>query len=107
MVSGLFVEGDTAMLPAIINAIEKKVSHIILITDGWANVGGNSFDILDYVATLTGVKIDTIGIGSDCDHYMLKQISQMTRGGNYKVDDPMQLNGIVGLLASPQKQINL
>jgi len=106
MVSGLFVQGDTAMLPAIQQAVDMKVSHMILITDGWANIGGNSFDVIDFVATLTGVKIDTIGIGNDCDHVMLRQISTMTKGGNYKVDDPMQLNGVVGMLSAP-KSINL
>lgn len=107
MVSSLFVDGDTAMLPAIEKAVAMKISHIILITDGWPNVGGDQFAIMEYVAHLSGIKIDTIGIGQDCDHMLLKNISKMCGGSNYKVDDPMQLNGIVGLLASPQQQINL
>jgi Mg-chelatase subunit ChlD len=106
LIKNVTTNGETALLPAIQKAVTFNVPHMILITDGGANYGGNAFDCLDYVQTLKGVKIDTIGIGRDCDFALLEGISKATGGGNYNVNDPFELTGIVGLLSAP-KTINL
>jgi len=107
MISAILTKGDTAMLPAIMEAVYYNVSHIVLITDGGANTGGGPFECIEYVSQLKGVKIDTIGIGRDCDDELLQQLSYLTGGNTYHVNDPFQLSGIVGLLSAPQKAINL
>lgn len=92
--------GDlTAMLPALKEAMKFKCSHIILITDGQPNVEGDTFDVTDYVLHgIRGVRIDTIGIGNDCEKEFLESLSKATNGTSYHVDNPDQLTGVVGLL---------
>lgn len=89
----------TAMLPALKEALTYKCIHIILISDGQPNKGGDTFEVTDFVRhSIRGVKIDTIGIGDDCEQEFLASISDFTNGTTVHIDDPEQLTGVVGLL---------
>ena len=98
-IGGILTGDLTAMLPAIKEAISYKCNHIILITDGMPNVGGETSDVTDFVLhQIRGIKIDTIGIGDDCEEEFLASISKCTNGTTFHIDDPEQLTGVVGLL---------
>lgn len=91
----------TAMLPALKEAVSYKCIHIILISDGQPNKGGETADVTDFVRhQITGIKIDTIGIGDDCELQFLESISKATNGTSIFIDNPRQLTGVVGLLTS-------
>ena len=101
LIGRIDTNGLTAMLPAIKEAVTYKCSHVILITDGQPNVEGETDDVTDFVRhSIRGIKIDTIGIGDDCELEFLASISKSTGGTNYFIDDPEQLTGIVGLLTA-------
>ena len=100
-IGAIFAGHLTAMLPAIKEAIKYKCSHIILITDGMPNVDGETADVTDFVLhQMRGIRIDSIGIGNDCQQEFLNSISKCTNGTSFHIDDPEQLSGVVGLLTS-------
>jgi Mg-chelatase subunit ChlD len=101
-------DGETAMLPAIKKAVEGLSTHLILISDGNANEGGDAYECLDYVTRLNKiVKIDTIAIGNDCDVDLLQGLAKISGGSTYSVNDPLQLTGVMGLICAPNQAIQL
>ena len=97
--------GLTAMLPAIVLSMKYNAVELIIITDGDPNQGGNTMNVLDYVSGLTGIKIDTIGIGDDCDISFLETLSEGTGGKSIHVDSPEYLDGAIALLCAPSIQL--
>lgn len=94
--------GMTAMLPAITLALNLRARHIIMVTDGQANQGGEPPDIIDFISHIHGVRIDTIGIGNDCDIPFLDRVSKMTKGKSIHIHQPEELDGAIQLLAAPK-----
>lgn len=101
----LMTFGSTAMLPAISMAMTLKARHIIMITDGQPNKGGWVEDVIDYVSHIRGIRIDTIGIGNDCDILFLDRVSKITKGKAIHIQQPEELDGAVQLLAAPKVMI--
>jgi len=102
----------TAMLPCLRRAVEHRCKEIILISDGLPNKHGGPLDVIDYVASLKGIKIDTILLACEeayeedeerTQASALMQTVAETTGGRYNfVDDPTKLTKVVGLLCAPQ-----
>jgi Mg-chelatase subunit ChlD len=100
--------GLTAMLPAFEISMKHRPTEIIMITDGQPNIGGGTFEVLEYVRDkVTGVQINTIGIGYDCDDEFLQTISEETNGTYQHIDNPGKLSNAVALLCAPVNQIEL
>ena len=93
--------GMTSMLPALEEAIKYKPYRIILISDGYPNLGGGIPEVLEFVGELVGVRIDTIGIGTDCDKAFMESVSEITGGTNFHIDEPHELSGKVQMLVAP------
>lgn len=77
------------------DAVEIRV---ILISDGLANVGETRAEkIAELVADLPrGVRVSTIGVGPDCDHSLLADITA-AGGGNYgHAEGGAALAGLIG-----------
>lgn len=84
------VEAAVSQLSAV-NATNKA---IILMTDGQDN-NGTSSDTIAKLATDKGIKIFTVGFGSDVDTSYLTEIATIT-GGEYRYADTSNIMGIVG-----------
>lgn len=97
----LSTNGMTAMLPAIMIAVNAGCLTINMITDGDPNQDGNKEDVLAAVAGLTGIRINTIGVGDDCDLEFLRKIANMTGGRFQHCDNVELLDGQVKMLAAP------
>jgi len=94
----LSARGSTNMHDALQEAWLRQQDHIVLLTDGQPNGGPD--EILALVRQHPKPPIDTIGIGRDCNHDMLKEISRITGGRYNDVQDPLQLTQTMTLLLS-------
>jgi hypothetical protein len=94
--------GMTAMLPAITLALTLRARHIIMITDGQPNKGGEVMDVIDFLSHIHGVRVDTIGIGNDCDTPFLDRVSKITKGKAVHIQEPEELDRAIQLLAAPK-----
>jgi hypothetical protein len=103
----LIVDGNTAMLPAIVEALKFQPSELILITDGQANEGGSPMDIINFVSRISGVVINTISIGYDADKALLETIAEMTNGKFNHEDEINKLKDTIKMLCSPEMAIAL
>ncbi len=77
--------GATALAPAMRTAFLMNAKRIVLLSDGRGNVGGDSGAILRDAreAMAGGVRIDTIGLGSDQDAGLLRTMAAES-GGIYQ-----------------------
>jgi uncharacterized protein (DUF58 family) len=74
--------GSTAAVPALRAASTMGARHIVFLSDGLANQGGDGRDLLALAQGLAqaGVRVDTVGLGADQDYGVLQQMSAMTGG---------------------------
>jgi hypothetical protein len=81
-VSSIRPTGSTAAVPALRSASTMGARHIVFLSDGLANTGGDGGDLLALAQSFaqTGVRIDTVGLGRDQDYSVLQQVSAMTGG---------------------------
>lgn len=94
----LSARGSTNMYDALQEAWKLKQDHIILLTDGHPNGGPNA--IIAATKLHPHPPIDTIGIGQDCNHAMLQEISRITKGRYNDVQDPVMLTQTMTMLLS-------
>jgi hypothetical protein len=92
----LYARGTTDMLGALQEAWKTAADHIILLTDGQPD--GGASEIVSVVTDHPTPPIDTIGIGADCDHTLLQDISRLTHGRYNDVQDPLQLTNTIRLM---------
>jgi hypothetical protein len=80
-----FPDGRTALAPAMRTAFLLRARRIILLSDGLGNLGGDAGAVLRDAreAMRGGVRIDTIGLGSDQDTYLLRTLADES-GGFYQ-----------------------
>jgi hypothetical protein len=78
-------QGSTALAPAMRTAFLMNARRIVLLSDGLGNVGGNDQAVLRDArqAIRGGVRIDTIGLGSDQDGALLSTLASES-GGLYQ-----------------------
>lgn len=95
-ISRINATGATNMHDALLESWKIEPRHIILLTDGQPDRGPS--EVLDIVLSHPHPPIDTIGIGDDCDHSLLKEISRLTRGRYNNVQDPLQLTETMRLM---------
>jgi Mg-chelatase subunit ChlD len=78
-------DGRTALAPAMRVAFLLNAKRVVLLSDGLGNVNGNSEDVMRDAreAIRGGIRIDTIGIGTDQDRWLLGQLANES-GGLYQ-----------------------
>jgi hypothetical protein len=81
-VSGIRAIGSTAAVPALRSAGTMGARHIVFLSDGLANTGGDGGDLLALAQSFaqSGIRLDTVGLGRDQDYSVLQQMSGMTGG---------------------------
>src|SRR5687768_1689756 len=81
-ISKIDAAGSTAAVPALRAASTMGARHIVFLSDGLANTGGDGDDVLALGRNLSywGIRVDTIGLGRDQDYRVLQQLSAMTGG---------------------------
>src|SRR5690606_16662633 len=74
--------GSAAAVPAWRAASTMGARHIVFLSDGLANSGGDGPDLLDVTHALAqhAVRVDTIGLGRDQDYSVLQQMAALTGG---------------------------
>jgi hypothetical protein len=74
--------GSTAAVPALRAAGTMGARHIVFLSDGLANTGGDGNDLLALANGFAqaGIRVDTVGLGRDQDYGVLQQMSAMTGG---------------------------
>jgi Ca-activated chloride channel homolog len=94
-ISQLQPGGGTEIYPAVkegfaaIAAVEAKVKHMVLLTDGQAPRG--DYQTLMQQMRDAQVTLSTIGIGSDADAPLLQELAQLGNGRYYDGNDPFDL----------------
>jgi hypothetical protein len=78
-------DGRTALAPAMRVAFLLNAKRVVLLSDGLGNVNGNSEDVMRDAreAVRAGIRIDTIGIGTDQDRWLLSSLASES-GGLYQ-----------------------
>jgi hypothetical protein len=77
--------GRTALGPAMRTAFLMNARRIVLLSDGLGNIGGDDASVLRDAreAMRGGVRIDTVGLGSNQDVQLLQTLAQES-GGIYQ-----------------------
>jgi Mg-chelatase subunit ChlD len=78
-------DGRTALAPAMRVAFLLNAKRVVLLSDGLGNVNGGSEDVMRDAreAIRAGIRIDTIGIGTDQDRWLLSSLASES-GGLYQ-----------------------
>ncbi|MFT3764870.1 MAG: VWA domain-containing protein [Minicystis sp.] len=113
VIDGLVPQGGTNMFDGLRWA-EGRVSNgpqthpvrrIVMISDGQANVGPSSPEVLGALAARgadAGVQVSAIGVGLDYDEHTLNALAMQSSGRLYHLDEPRELASIlereIGLL---------
>lgn len=106
----ILTSGLTALLPAIKLAMAYMPTKLLIITDGMPNKDGQPEDVITYVSSLTGVRIDLIGISRgadddgiswDIDPIFIEKLASITGGRSIIIKDPTKLSNNVKLLCAP------
>ncbi len=74
--------GTTAAVPALRQAYAAQPRRVVFLSDGLANTGGDSSQLLAEarVAMRHGVRFDTVGVGADQDAPMLRAMAAESGG---------------------------
>ena len=74
--------GRTAAVPALKAAAAIGARHIVLLSDGLANDGGDGDALIALAAEYgrQGIRIDTVGVGDDTDDRVMTRIAEATGG---------------------------
>jgi hypothetical protein len=78
-------DGRTALAPAMRVAFLLNAKRVVLLSDGLGNVNGGSEDVMRDAreAIRAGIRIDTVGIGTDQDRWLLSSLATES-GGLYQ-----------------------
>jgi hypothetical protein len=81
-VSGVDAGGSTAAVPALRSAYSSRPYRVVFLSDGLANTGGSSHDLLAEarVEMRRGVRFDTVGVGSDQDAALMRSLATESGG---------------------------
>jgi Mg-chelatase subunit ChlD len=91
--------GGTAIYPALETAYDAlatnqaKVKHIVLLTDGISPAG--DYPRLTERMRAAGITLSTIGVGTDADVNLLRQLADMGSGRFYEGSDPFEVPQIL------------
>src|SRR5262249_1346084 len=113
IIDGLRPQGGTNMFDGLRMAEQRAVSgppsppvrRVVMISDGMANIGPSSPEVLGSVAARgadSGVQVSAIGVGLDYDERTLNALAMRSSGRLYHLDEPRDMTAIldreVGLL---------
>ena len=76
-----------------------QVSRVILLSDGLANAGESSADVIADAARQAadkGVRITSVGVGLDYNEDLMEAIAESGRGNYYYVRDAAELERVLG-----------
>jgi Ca-activated chloride channel homolog len=105
-IAGLEPSGGTNMFDGL-RAAEGRVlasppthpvRRVVMISDGMANVGPSSPEMLGEVAARgaqQGVQVTAIGVGLDYDEHTLDALAMRSSGRLYHVDDPREMPSMI------------
>ena len=81
-VESIEAAGSTAAVPALQVAADIGARHIVFLSDGLANTGGDGGELMELAAECgrRGIRIDTIGLGADQDFEVLGEVAAATGG---------------------------
>lgn len=81
-VHSIAASGNTAAVPALRAAAAMGARHIVFLSDGLANTAGNGGDLMALAADCgdRGIRIDTVGLGTDQDFQVLAEMAGATGG---------------------------
>ncbi|KOR31263.1 hypothetical protein TI04_01725 [Achromatium sp. WMS2] len=116
--------GSTALGPALIKALgiigdsahtTNRLQHIMLLSDGLANVGETSSDVLGKRAKNgfnRGISISTLGLGTDYNEDLMTHIADQGGGRYHFIADTAAISGVLqtelaGLNATVVKGLSL
>ncbi len=105
-IAGLRADGSTNMFDGlrlgesrvVLNASTHPVRRVVVISDGQANVGPSSPEILGQVAargTDNGVQVTALGVGLDYDERTLNALAVRSSGRMFHIDDPQEMVSIL------------
>ncbi len=112
-IAGLQPSGGTNMFDGLRmaerNAVGSPATHpvrrVVMISDGMANIGPSSPEVLGALAARGsdgGVQVSAIGVGLDYDEHTLNALAVRSSGRLYHLDEPREMTAIldreVGLL---------
>jgi Ca-activated chloride channel family protein len=90
---------------ALASPASHPVRRVVMISDGMANIGPSSPDVLGSVAARGadgGVQVSAIGVGLDYDEHTLNALAIRSSGRLYHLDEPRDMTAIldreIGLL---------
>lgn len=76
-----------------LEAIDAKVKHIILLSDG--QTPGKDWDTLMARMRAEKISLSSIGIGSDADYALMQRLADLGNGRYYEGNDPFDLPRLV------------
>lgn len=81
-VHGISADGNTAAVPALRTAYSSRPYRVVFLSDGPANTGGTSQDLLAEARAemRRGVRFDTVGVGSDQDAPLMQALASESGG---------------------------
>jgi Ca-activated chloride channel family protein len=105
-IAGLRPMGGTNMYSGLeiaeYNATNAPASHpvrrVVMISDGMANIGPSSPEMLGALASRgaeSGVQVSALGVGLDYDEHTLDALAVRSNGRLYHLDDPREMTAIV------------
>ena len=116
-------DGDSALFGGISRAAAELRKHaepqylrrIVILSDGIANIGPNSPDILGRLATglqKEGISITTVGLGADYSEDVMTRLSEHSHGNTYFAESSKELPQILsseleGLLDIVTRDVNV
>lgn len=114
--------GSTALGPALYKALEvlepaergeKDIAHIMLLSDGLANVGEQRPDVLGARASMgfsRGVSVTTLGVGLDYNEDLMTRLADQGGGRYHFIKDSGAINAVLndelaGLAATVAREV--
>jgi uncharacterized protein YegL len=90
------------------NPCEGKISRVLLLTDGLANMGitdTRTISIMAGVMSEESITTTTIGVGADYNESLLGQIAKNGRGGAYFIEKPSDAEAVFAEELTSLKQL--
>jgi Ca-activated chloride channel family protein len=106
VIAGLGPTGGTNMFDGLRAAEGRALSspptypvrRVVMISDGMANIGPSTPEVLGAVAARgaeEGVQVTAIGVGLDYDEHTLDALAMRSSGRLYHVDDPREMPAMI------------
>lgn len=104
-ISGLTTQGNTRLYDALVLALHQTAAvdgskAVVLMTDGQDTESGATLDQVLGLIHYTGIRVYTIGIGSNVDDQVLSQIAQASGGHFYRAPTAADIGNAFRLMSN-------